>query len=133
MRLYRALVRSGFSSQKACAKYQMYGNKLTLLLEINKGNYYQSQYLSFRKDSAKMWKLINSLISSKEKLLCLPEKLFDPIKSNCTSNPEAMSNIFDTYFVSMGQQLKSKISPQPTIHIQQKLMALKSHLFYMIL
>jgi len=111
MRLYRALVRSGFSSQKACAKYQMYGNKLTLLLEINKRNYCQSQCLSFRKDSAKMWKLINSINSSKEKRLCPPEKLFDPIKSNCTSNPEVMSNIFNTYFVSMGQQLASKISP----------------------
>ena len=42
---------------------------------------------------------------------CPPEKLFDPIKSNYTSNPEVMSNIFNTYFVSIGQQLASKISP----------------------
>ena len=58
-----------------------------------------------------MWKLINSLISSKEKSLCPPEKLFDPIKSNNTNNPEVMSNIFNTYFVSIGQQLASKIPP----------------------
>jgi len=50
-----------------------------------------------------MWKLINSLISSKEKILCPPEELFDPIKSNYTSNPEVMSNIFNTYFVSIAQ------------------------------
>ena len=58
-----------------------------------------------------MWKLINSLISSEAKSLCPPEKPFDPIKSNYTSNPEVMSNIFNTYFVSMVQQLASKISP----------------------
>jgi len=58
-----------------------------------------------------MWKLINSLISSNEKSSCPPEKLFDPIKSNYTSNPEVMSNIFNTYFVSIGQQLASKIPP----------------------
>ena len=59
-----------------------------------------------------MWKLINSLISSKEKSSCPPEKLFDPIKSHYTSNPEVMSNIFNTYFVSIGQQLASKIPPR---------------------
>ena len=36
--LYRALVRSGFS-QKACAKYKKYTNKVTHLLEINKKIY----------------------------------------------------------------------------------------------
>ena len=51
-----------------------------------------------------MWKLINSLISSKEKSSYPPEKLY-------TSNPEVMSNIFNTYFVSVGQQLASKIPP----------------------
>ena len=83
----------------------------SIALEINKKSYYQSQFLSCRNDSGKMWKLINFLISSKEKSSCLPEKLFDPIKSNYTSNPEVMSNIFNTYFVSIGQQLASKIPP----------------------
>ena len=45
-RLHRALVRSGFSSQKAHAKYKKYRNKVTHLFEINKRNYYQSQFLS---------------------------------------------------------------------------------------
>ena len=58
-----------------------------------------------------MWKLINSLINSKERSLLPPEKLFDPIKSNYTSNPKVMSNIFNTYFVAIGQQLASKIPP----------------------
>ena len=64
-RLYRALVRSGFSSQKAYAKYKKYRNKVTHFLEINKKSYYQSQFLSCWNNSGKMWKLINSLISSK--------------------------------------------------------------------
>ena len=80
-RLCRAVVRSGFSSQKACAKYQINGNKVILLLEINKRKYHQSQCLSVRKDSGKMWKLNNSIISSKGKRLCLQEDCFDPIKS----------------------------------------------------
>ena len=52
--IYRALVRSGFSSQKAYAKYKKYRNKVTHLLEINKKSYYQSQFLSCRNDSGKM-------------------------------------------------------------------------------
>ena len=100
-----------FGGLTSHAKYKKYRNKVTHLLEISKKSYYQSQFLSCRNDSGKMWKLINSLISSKEKSSCPPEKLFDPIKSNYTSNPEVMSNIFITYFVSIGQQLASKIPP----------------------
>jgi len=80
-----------------------------------------------------MWKLINSLTSSKEKSSCSPEKLFDPIKSNYKRNPKVMSNIFNTYFVSIGQQLAARFLPQFTIDIQYKLMALKFNLCYMIL
>jgi len=86
-----------------------YRNKVTYLLEINKRNYYLSQFLSCRNDSGKMWKLINSLTSSKSSQPL--KKLFDPIKSNYSSNLEVMSNIFNTYFVSIGQQLASKIPP----------------------
>ena len=67
--------------------------------------------MSCRNDSGKMWKLTNSLISSKEKTSCPSEKLFDPIKSNYICNPEVMSNIFNTYLVSIGQQLASKLPP----------------------
>jgi len=70
-KLYRALVRSGFSSQKAHAKYKKYRNKVTHLLEMSKRNYYQSQFLSCRNDSGKMWKLINTLTSSKENVRAL--------------------------------------------------------------
>jgi len=56
-----------------------------------------------------MLKLINSLTSSKSSQPL--KKLFDPIKSNYSSNLEVMSNIFNTYFVSIGQQLASKIPP----------------------
>ena len=54
------------------AKYKKYRNKVSHLLEINKKSYYQSQFLSCRNDSGKMWKLINSLISSKKKSSCRP-------------------------------------------------------------
>ena len=72
-----------------------------------------------------MWKLINSLTSSKEKSLCTLEKPFDPIKLNYTSNREVMSNISNTYFVLIGQQLASKIPPPVHHTYPEKLMVLK--------
>jgi len=106
-RLYSALVSV---VKRPMQSIKTTGIKLLIYWKSTK-KYYQSQFLSCRNDSWKMWKLINSLISSKQKRLCPPEKLFDPIKSNCTSNPEDMSDLFNTYFVSIGQQLASKIPP----------------------
>ena len=50
------------------------------------------------------------LLVLKEKVRA-PQRNYLTIKSNYTSNPEVISNIFNTYFVSVGQQLVSKIPP----------------------
>jgi len=63
-----------------------------------------------------MWKLINSLSNCREKCLRAPETLFNPIKSNYISIPKGISKIFNTYFVSIGQQIASKI-PTPIENI----------------
>jgi len=49
---------------------------------MSKGIYCQSQFVSCRNDSGKMWKRINSSMNSKEERLCLAEKFVDPVKSN---------------------------------------------------
>ena len=109
---------SGFSSQKAYAKYKKYRNKVTHLLEIHKKSYYQSQFLSCRNDSGKMWKLINSLISSKEKSSCPPEKLFDPINQT-TQAIQKSCPIYSTPSLSqLDSNQQARFFPQFTMHIQ---------------
>ena len=95
-----------YRPQSVCYSIKSTGIKLLICWKSTK-----KSFISHNSCLIEMWKLTNSLISSKEKSSCPPEKLFDPIKSNYTSNPEVISKIFNTYFVSIGQQLPNKIPP----------------------
>ena len=79
--------------------------------EISKRKYYQSQFLECGNDSAKLWKLINTLTNSQVKTHSYPNKLLNPINSQHTGNPEKMANIFNDYFVTVGKHIASSIIP----------------------
>ena len=110
-RLYRALVHSGFSSQK----YKKYRNKVTHLLEINKKSYYQSQFLFCRNDSGIMWKLINSLISSKEKSSCPPRETIWPyqikLHKQTRSHVQYIQHLLCLNWTAISKQDSSPNSP----------------------
>jgi len=86
-------------------------NKVNHQLEISKRKYYQSQFLGCGNDSAKMWKLINTLTKSQVKTHSYPNKLLNPINSQHTGNPEKMANIFNDYFVTVGKHIANSIPP----------------------
>jgi len=86
-------------------------NKVNHQLEISKRKYYQSQFLECGNDSAKMWKLINTLTNSQVKTHSYPNKLFNPINSQHTGNPEKIANIFNDYFVTVGKHIANSITP----------------------
>jgi len=86
-------------------------NKVNHQLEINKRKYYQFQFLECGNDSAKMWKLVNTLTNSQVKPHSYPNKLLNPINSQHTGNPEKMANIFSDYFVTVGKHIANSITP----------------------
>ena len=86
-------------------------NKVTHQLEISKRKYYQSQFLGCGNDSAKVWKLINTLTKSQVKTHSYSNKLLNPINSQHTGNPGNMANIFNGYFVTVGKHIANSIPP----------------------
>ena len=77
--LYRALVRCKFDDKQEYKRYKKMRNKVNHQLEIRKRKYYQSHFLECGNDSAKMWKLINTLTNSQVKTHSYPNKLLNPL------------------------------------------------------
>ena len=63
----RSLVKNGFENKVKFAYYKRYRNQLAHLLVLSKKEYYQSQFLIARNDSAKTWKIINTLLPGRTK------------------------------------------------------------------
>ena len=85
---YRALIRCKFGNEQEHKRYKKIRNKVNHQLKISKRNYYQSQFLGCGNESAKVWKLINTLTKSQVKTHTYPNKLLYPINSQHTENPE---------------------------------------------
>ena len=62
-------------------------------------------------DSAKVWKLINTLTKSQVETHSYPNKFVNPINSQHTGNREKMANIFNGYFVTVGKYIANSIPP----------------------
>jgi len=84
------------------------------LLVLSKKEYhYQSQFLIARNDSAKTWKLINTLLPGRTKATSTPPNLTHPLSGECKQNPTDIANILNDFFVSVGKNMASKIiAPQ---------------------
>ena len=71
-KIYRSLVKNVFENKVKFAYYKKYVNQLTHLLVLSKKEYYQSLFLIARNDSAKTWKLINTLLPGRTKATSTP-------------------------------------------------------------
>ena len=74
-KIYRSLVKNGFENKDKFAYYKRYRNQPTHLLVLSKKEYYQSQFLIARNDSAKTWKLINAPIARKNQSYLHPSQI----------------------------------------------------------
>jgi len=82
-KIYRSLVKNGFENKVKFAYYKRYRNQLTHLLVLSKKESYQSQFLIARNDSAKTWKLINTLLPGRTKATSTPPNLTHPLSGEC--------------------------------------------------
>ena len=106
---YQSLIKNGLENKVKFAHYKRYRNQLTHLLVLSKKKYYQSQFLSARNDSAKTWKLINTLLPERTKATSTPPNLTHPLSGECKQNPTDIANILNDFFVSVGKNMASKI------------------------
>ena len=81
---YRSLVKNGFKNNVKFAYYKRYRNELTHLLVLSKKEYYRSQFLIARNDSAKTWKLFNTLLPGRTKATSTPPNLPIPYLENAS-------------------------------------------------
>jgi len=81
------------------------------LLVLSKKEYYQSQFLIARNDSAKTRKLINTLLPGRTKATSTPPNLTQPLSRECKQNLTDIANILNDFFASVGKNMASKIIP----------------------
>jgi len=110
-KIYRSLVKNVFENKVKFAYYKKYVNQLTHLLVLSKKEYYQSLFLIARNDSAKTWKLINTLLPGRTKATSTPPNLTHPLSGECKQNPTDIANILNDFFVFVGKSMASKIIP----------------------
>ena len=81
------------------------------MLVLSKKEYYQSQFLIARNDTAKTWKLINTLLPGRTKATSTSPNLIHPLSGECKQNPADIANILKDLFVSVGKNIANKIIP----------------------
>ena len=87
-------------------KYISYKNTLTKLLRSAKRTYFSKRLESCKNDMKNTWKVIKEAMNSTNN-----KSTIDKIKSNDTliDDPVSISNIFNSYFSQIGNNLASKI------------------------
>ena len=96
------------------AQYKVYRNKLTHIKEYAKRLYVKNLVNDNKCDTSSLWKIINKVIHLKNvKKNNIPNKMYAS-KTESAQGPQAISNLFNTYFTEIGFNLASTIET-PTI------------------
>ena len=91
-------------------KYKMYRNTFNKLKRKAKFDYFNGIIENAKHDSAKLWKILNKMISSKRNKMDIPNAFL--INDELTDDPELIANGFCSYFTNVGKEFASKI-PDP--------------------
>jgi len=70
---------------------------LQKIQKLSKKEYYQSQFLIARTDSAKTWKLMNTLLPGRTKATSTPPNLTHLLSGECKQNPTDIANILNDF------------------------------------
>ena len=88
--------------------YRRLRNRVTQLIRIAKNNYNKTKLSEASGDAKKTWSVINNILKRKEKKNESLNFETDP------NNPQTAANLFNRYFVDIGQTLSNNISPSNT-------------------
>ena len=105
--LYKRALKLNDSS--TWAQYKVYRNKLTHIKEYAKRLYIKNLVNDNKHDTSSLWKIINKIIHLKNvKKNNIPNKMYAS-KSESAQGPQAISNLFNKYFIEIGVNLASTI------------------------
>ena len=91
------------------AQYKVYRKKLTHIKEYAKRLYIKNLVNDNKYDTLSLWKIINKIIHLKNvKKNNIPNKMHVS-KSESAQGPQALSNLFNKYFIEIGVNLASTI------------------------
>ena len=119
-KLYKCYIKNPSPENKN--KYTSYRNKLTHIIRKSKRNHYTEQLNSSQGDGKKMWNILNGVLNKSQKPTVLPETNID--------DPDLPKKI-NNYFISIGENLSSKITQPHGASYHQYLTGEYPHSFFM--
>ena len=89
-------------------KYETYRNKLTSIIRMEKKNYFTNKFNDHKNDIKQTWKIINNVLNKSS-----VKAQISQIEHNGTliSEPNVLSETFNTYFANIGETLAKNIPP----------------------
>ena len=98
-----------FNSRYHWSKYQNLRNRVNIEIKLAKSHFYQCEFQNCCRSSdlKKTWALINSLSGKKNKSSHINEIV---VNNNTISDPTAIAEFFNDYFVNIGPKLPSEAS-----------------------
>ena len=98
-----------FNDSNTWAQYKVYRNKLTHINKYAKRLYIKNLVNDNKHDTSSLWKIINKIIHLKNgKKNNIPIKMY-AFKSESALGPQAISNLFNKYFIEIGVNLACTI------------------------
>jgi len=104
-KLYHMFIKNPTSATRE--RYKAYRNKLNHVIRISQRKYTQDMLNKYHCDMKKSWKLIDSIIDSRDRYKKLLEKF--KYDEESISDPIKIANYFNKYFTNVGPNVARKI------------------------
>ena len=91
-------------------KYKIYRNTLNRALKWAMSYHYHSVLEEYKRDSKKMWEIVNEIPYNKKRSRTLPSKLINR-NGTVITNHQTIADEFNKYFVNVGKSMADLIAP----------------------
>ena len=92
--------------------YRLYRNELQKLIRISKHKYLHEKCLLYKKDSRKLWQLINKLIDKETNKKNIIESL--KVNNMMKYDPDSITSEFCEFFSTVGEKFANRIGKANT-------------------
>ena len=118
-RLYKKCLKN--PSKKNQTIYKNYKNKLKHLIKITKKDYFENQFIKYKNNNKMTWQTINRILNRNKNKERLPDTFQKKNSDVSCSDPVAIANKFNEYFVNVGPNLAKSIKKNDTIKFENYL------------
>ena len=89
------------------SEFQTYQKNLQKTINVSKQNYFRHKFQTYRGNSAKTWKLTNNILGKSKNISSSVTLVYE---DNLINNEQEIANIFNNYFVNIGNDLVRNIN-----------------------